>query len=178
MKAEWKYRIRKVLLTTLWSAIGISTIILLVAAVRSRDKHLCKGIDIQITGVSNNFFIDRSDIQKIVSGKEGNKIKGRSISDFDLVSLEHSLRKEVWVKSAQLFFDNNDILQVNVEEREPVARIFTISGGSFYIDSSVKRLPLSDKFSANVPVFTSFPSDVMLSQKKTARCYAIYETLV
>ena len=154
------------LLTTLWSAIGISTIILLVAAVRSRDKHLCKGIDIQITGVSNNFFIDRSDIQKIVSGKEGNKIKGRSISDFDLVSLEHSLRKEVWVKSAQLFFDNNDILQVNVEEREPVARIFTTSGGSFYIDSSVKRLPLSDKFSANVPVFTGFPSDVMLFTKK------------
>lgn len=166
MKPELKNKIRKVLLASLWSAIGISTIILLVAAVKSRDKHLCKGIDIQITGVSNNFFIDRSDIEKIVSGKERNKIKGRSISEFDLVSLEHALGKEVWVKTAQLFFDNNDVLNVNVEEREPVARIFTPGGGSFYIDSSVKRLPLSDKFSANVPVFTGFPSDVMLFSKK------------
>ena len=46
-----------------------------------------------------------------------------------------------------------------IEEREPIARVFTLQGSSFYIDSSCMRLPLSDKLSARVPMFTSFPSD-------------------
>jgi cell division protein FtsQ len=51
------------------------------------------------------------------------------------------------------------VLQVRVEERVPVARLFTTTGNSFYIDSSGERLPLSDKFSERLPVFTGFPSE-------------------
>jgi cell division protein FtsQ len=58
-----------------------------------------------------------------------------------------------------LFFDNNEKLQVNVLEREPVARIFTTVGTTFYIDSSIEMLPLSEKFSARLPVFTDFPQE-------------------
>jgi cell division protein FtsQ len=51
------------------------------------------------------------------------------------------------------------VLQVNVSEREPVARIFTTAGTTFYIDTAIAMLPLSEKFSARLPVFTDFPSD-------------------
>ena len=57
------------------------------------------------------------------------------------------------------------MLQVKVIEREPVARIFTVTGASFYLDSSLMRLPLSKKFSARLPVFTSFPTDVIVLTK-------------
>jgi cell division protein FtsQ len=73
--------------------------------------------------------------------------------------MESALQKNIWVKNAQLFFDNNEKLQVNVLEREPVARVFTTMGTTFYVDSSRAMLPLSDKFSARLPVFTGFPSD-------------------
>ena len=43
------------------------------------------------------------------------------------------------------------MLKVNVDESEPIARIFTAMGKSFYIDSTGKRLPLSDKISAKLP---------------------------
>ncbi len=165
MMPEWKNKIGVILIGTLWVSLGAGLLVLLVAAVRMRDKQNCKGVQIQITGVSNNFFIDKTDIRKIIAGHENNRLAGRPVSDFDLISLEKTLEKEVWVKEAQLFFDNNNILKVFVEEREPVARIFTTSGGTFYIDSSSHRLPLSEKFSANVPVFTGFPSDVMIFSK-------------
>lgn len=165
MMPEWKNNIGVILIGTLWVSLGAGLLVLLVAAVRMRDKQNCKGVQIQITGVSNNFFIDKTDIRKIIAGHENNRLAGRPVSDFDLISLEKTLEKEVWVKEAQLFFDNNNILKVFVEEREPVARIFTTSGGTFYIDSSSHRLPLSEKFSANVPVFTGFPSDVMIFSK-------------
>jgi len=59
--------------------------------------------------------------------------------------MESLLEKNVWIKDAQLFFDNNGILRVSVTEREPIARVFTREGNSFYIDSSGVQLPLSDK---------------------------------
>jgi hypothetical protein len=54
---------------------------------------------------------------------------------------------------------DNEVLKVSIEEREPIARLFSTSGTSFYIDSMLFKLPLSDTYSAKVPVFTGFPSD-------------------
>lgn len=50
------------------------------------------------------------------------------------------------------------MLKINITEREPIARIFNSDGNSFYIDSSITKLSLSDKFSARLPVFTNFPA--------------------
>jgi cell division protein FtsQ len=80
--------------------------------------------------------------------------------------MEMRLLKSDWIKKAELFFDNNSVLQVKITEREPIARVFTVSGSSFYIDSSLERLPLSDKFSARLPVFTGFPTEVRVLKKK------------
>jgi cell division protein FtsQ len=80
--------------------------------------------------------------------------------------METELQKSKWIKKAELFFDNNNVLEVRISEREPIARIFTTSGLSFYLDSSLTRLPLSDKFSARLPVFTNFPTDVIVLSKE------------
>ncbi|MBS1743074.1 MAG: hypothetical protein JST81_08560 [Bacteroidetes bacterium] len=153
-----KFNIRKILLTTMWIAIGCSTVALLVAAVHSKDVKKCKGLDINIHGVSNNFFIDEADVKRIISSYTGN-IEGTRIDGFNLVSMENELRREVWIKSAELYFDNNGILKANVEEREPIARVFCVQGSSFYIDNAKMILPVSDKLSARLPVFTGFPTE-------------------
>lgn len=160
-----KYNIRNILLTFLWVAIGSASVVLLVAAVRKKDEKHCKGIDISISGVSNNFFIDKDDVRRIVSVYSGKNAIGKKIEEFNLRAMEAALKKDIWIKNADLFFDNNERLRVNVEEREPVARVFTNSGNTFYIDSSNVRLPLSEKFSARVPVFTGFPTDVIILSK-------------
>src|SRR5690606_14644499 len=86
-------------------------------------------------------------------------LKDKNIRSFDLHLIEDRLRKEVWVKDAELYFDNTRKLQVRITERVPVARIFSTGGGSFYIDSTGKKLPLSAKRSARLPVFTNFPDN-------------------
>ncbi|HSN59386.1 MAG TPA: hypothetical protein VLR49_00515 [Ferruginibacter sp.] len=151
-----KLNIRKILFTILWFAIGVSGIVLLVAAVRIKNVRTCKGIEIEISGVSNNFFIDKTDVLNIIKNYAGANPQGRGINEFNLAAIENNLEKDVWIKNAELFFDNNDILRVSIDEREPVARVFSLTGKSFYIDSSITVLPLSDKFSARLPVFTGF----------------------
>lgn len=146
-------------ITTLWIAIGAGTLFLLVAAAKRKEEKKCAGVYISIHGVSNNFFVDKKDIMDSIEAIVGTNPTGKRINSFDLEKIEKGLTANIWVKSAQLFFDNNEKLQVNVLEREPVARIFTRVGTTFYIDSSIEVLPLSEKFSARLPVFTDFPSD-------------------
>ncbi len=154
-----RFTIKSILLATLWISIAAGTVVLLVSAIQKKDKQHCKGVHINIDGVANNFFLDKKDIQaSIRSISDGNPV-GKAIGSFDLKAIEQELQKNIWVKNVQLFFDNNEMLQVAVLEREPVARIFTNNGATFYIDSSLTILPLSDKFSARLPVFTNFPTD-------------------
>lgn len=145
------------MITVLWFAIAGAGIVLLQAAVRSQNVKKCKGVEIEISGVSNNFFIDDKDVLGIIKNFVGGDPKGKTLESFSLRDIENNLEKDVWIKNAELFFDNNDVLQVSVDEREPAARLFSVDGNTFYIDSSLKILPLSDKFSARLPVFTGFP---------------------
>lgn len=165
MENNKRYSIKNIFITCLWVAIGACSVVLLVAAVRKKDMKNCRGIEINITGVSNNFFIDKADVLKIIVAYSGTNTIGKPIELFNLVAMETALKKNVWIKNAELYFDNNEILQVSAEEREPVARVFTSGGSTFYIDSSNMMLPLSEKLSARVPVFTGFPSEVKILTK-------------
>lgn len=143
-----------------WCFAGTGGVILLVAAIRYRNNNVCKGYKIEIKGtkLANSLFIDRKGIVDLLTAAGAGKGQGKPIQSFDLHRLETALEKNVWIKEAQLFFDNNGVLQVRISEREPVARIFTSSGNSFYIDSSATQLPLQEKFAAHLPIFTGYPA--------------------
>jgi cell division protein FtsQ len=154
-----KYNTKKILRSILWMLIGIVCITLLISAVLNKEATICKAVEIEISGVNNNFFIDKTDVYNIIKNFGGDSTQQGSLADIDLKQIEKELEKNVWIKNAELFFDNNNVLKVLVDEREPIARLFTNTGNSFYIDSSCKMLPLSDKFSARLPIFTGFIAD-------------------
>ena len=151
--------IGKVLTTVFWTFAGAGVLVLLVAAIRYRNSNTCKGWHITIDAGSHpNKFIDRKGITDLLVAAGADEHQGRPIQSFDLRRLESALRKDIWIKDAQLFFDNNGILQVRVAERIPIARIFTRDGNSFYVDSMGVTLPLQAGFAARLPVFTDYPA--------------------
>lgn len=161
-----KYHFYKILAHAFWLLIAAGTVTLLVAAITKKKNDKCSGIHIQISGVKSHYFIDKEDVINLLQSKNKGNIEHCALRDIDLAAMEKILQKNKWIQKAELFFDNNNILQVKIAEREPVARIFTTSGASFYIDSSILRLPLSEKFSPRLPVFTSFPTDVKILTRK------------
>jgi cell division protein FtsQ len=165
MENKKRYSLKNIMLATFWIALGGATLFLLVAAIKSKPAKHCKSIKINIHGVSNNFFVDKKDILNTITAIEKTNPVGKTIGSFNLKKLETELEKNVWIKSAELFFDNNEILNVTVQEREPIARVFTSTGTTFYIDDELAMLPLSEKFSARLPVFTNFPSDKKILAK-------------
>lgn len=141
----------------LWSLAGVALCILLVSAVQRNNKLRCKNPEIVIAGFKNEMFISEADVQAIIEDELGQKIKGCSIEEMDLRKLESRLQKDSWIHKAQLYVDNRQVLHIDVSERLPVARIFTVANRSFYIDSEAVALPLSSYEVADVPVFTHVP---------------------
>ncbi|KAA9041426.1 hypothetical protein FW778_05215 [Ginsengibacter hankyongi] len=177
MSINSKYKLKKILAAMIWIIIGSGTVVLLVAAIERRNNERCSRIEIEITGVQNNFFIDKKDVISILEKTNEGKLEKMPVHAIDLAMMESELQKSKWIKKAELFFDNNNVLQVRITEREPIARIFTTSGMSFYLDSSLTRLPLSDKFSPRLPVFTDFPTDVIVLSKQDSNLIKDIKTL-
>jgi len=141
-----------------WIGLSVSALTLLIAAMEARSSKPCKDVNISIIAGANAMFVDKGDVRNVLDFI-GGKLVGKSMKEFDLSKMEDSLESNPWVSSAELYFDNNRVLHVKVEEREPIARVFTAKGNSFYIDTTLTRLPLSEKFTPRLPVFTGFPSE-------------------
>lgn len=151
-KIPWKKRI----IQSGWILLGLGTIVLFGAALQKKSQKICTGIQVEIAGAAQNMFLDEKEVTGLLNLQQ--PIVGTSMNKTDLRALESFVEKNSWIQNAEMYFNNQQILEVKILERQPLARVFLIGGGSFYVDSAGLRLPLSDKVSARVPVFTGFPS--------------------
>lgn len=156
--------IRRILFTTVWIVVGGGMLTLLVAAIGKKNKEQCKNYVVTIKGGPDQSFIADKDIVGMLTKATNGKIAGRPMTSFDLHRLQAFLENNVWIKSAQLYFDNNNVLHVVITQRQPIARIFTKSDQSFYLDNTLKELPLSDNRGTNLPVFTDLPEKITTSK--------------
>lgn len=153
-----KISIKKVFGFLFWCLLAVALVWLAVQATQKRDRAICQGYELKLQGEESQMFIDRKELIQLVTDNGKLVLKGRPVSSFNLKKMEEKLEKNRWIEKVELYFDNLQILQVVVSERIPVARIFTQNGKSFYLDSSAVALPLSDKVTAQLPLFTGFPA--------------------
>jgi len=147
-----------ILVRVLWSIAGAALIVLFVIAWKAKEEKKCNSIQIELVGENTAaLFIDEKEILQIIH-EQGVK-EGQAIGKLNLSVLEKYLETIRWVKHVELFLDNAQVLQVKIEQRIPIARIFTASGNSFYIDKEGLQLPLKQLTVLRLPVFTNFPTD-------------------
>ena len=147
-----------ILVRVLWSIAGAALIVLFVVAWKAKEEKKCTSIQIELVGENTAaLFMDEKEILQIIH-EQGVK-EGLPIGAVNLNTLEKYLQTIRWVKNVELFLDNTQSLQVRIEQRIPIARIFTASGNSFYIDKEGLQLPLKQLTVLRLPVFTNFPSD-------------------
>jgi len=147
-----------ILVRVLWSIAGAALIVLFVVAWKAKEEKKCSSIEIELVGENTAaLFIDEKEILQIIH-EQGIK-EGLPIGVVNLNTLEKYLKTIRWIKHVEIFLDNTQALQVKIEQRIPIARIFTASGNSFYIDKEGLQLPLKQLTVLRLPVFTNFPSD-------------------
>ena len=147
-----------ILVRVLWSIAGAALIVLFVVAWKAKEEKKYNSIQIELVGENTAaLFMDEKEILQIIH-EQGVK-EGQAIGELNLNTLEKYLETIRWIKQVELFLDNAQVLQVKIEQRIPIARIFTASGNSFYIDKEGLQLPLKQLTVLRLPVFTNFPSD-------------------
>jgi len=162
----------------LWGLLGGSGLALLIAAMNAKNSSLCNGLDVEINGGNKAFFLSKKDVAAMLENEGIRDLRSRKMLSFDLLKMEGVLRKNNWIREAQLYFDNNQILKVRIQERQPVARLFTVSGNSYLIDSNGIQMALTDRSVFRLPVFTGFPGEKFGLRKDSALSHQIKDLAV
>jgi cell division protein FtsQ len=148
----------KIIRNILWLSFAIAMVVLLGAAVQLKNRQLLTTVKVTIEGAEEHLFVDEKDILAIINQKQN--INQLPLHKIPLQQLEKNIEATAWVKNAEIFINNKKELEINIQERQPIARIFAKQGYSFYVDSTGKILPLSEKLSARVPMFTGFGGNI------------------
>lgn len=101
-----------------------------------------------------DLFVTESEIQSLIFPDSINDIQ---LSSLRLNDLEFQLITHDLIKDAQVFYDINGQLGVEVKQRRPVLRF--LDGGFQYLDEAGKIMPLSTNYSARVPIAMGFKSE-------------------
>lgn len=133
----------------------LSVVVLLGFVEKSRNAQFCTSIYIDIDRKSQNFFIDEEDVEAIIH-EETNAIVNTPLIDLNSNQMEYQLNNHPAIKNAEVYKNLDGILSIKVAQREPIVRVFSSNGDSFYIDKDGQLMPLSSKYTARVLIANGF----------------------
>ncbi len=129
----------------------------LIAASRQQNNKTLKGLEVHLNDEREFSFLQRKDIENLLLNNRHINLSQTSIANLDLKRMEDIARTNAWVAQADIYVDNKQVLQVNIVQRTPVARIFDMNGASYYMDSTLHTMPVSQGYAYAAPVFTNVP---------------------
>ncbi|WP_262732153.1 cell division protein FtsQ/DivIB [Gaetbulibacter sp. NE] len=100
---------------------------------------------------SQDLFITQETVSKLlIQNQEGVTNKPKEIIDLNV--LETALNSNAMIKEAQVYMSIDGSITAEIEQKQPIARVST--NASYYIDSQGLFMPLSDNYTARVPLVT------------------------
>jgi cell division protein FtsQ len=135
--------------------LSLSIIALFGFVEHERNELPCHAIDIKIDESNEMFFIDKNDIMEIINSI-GDTIIGKAIGEIDIYKLEKIINRNPSVEKAHVYKILNGELTIEVKQRTPLFRVFSMAGESYYIDKLGYFMPLSEKYTARVPIVSGY----------------------
>ena len=137
---------------------------------RNEKRKLAK-IDVVFVG-ENNLFIKSETVNKLLIENMNNRLAIEK-DKLDLNKLERILDSNAMIDESDVFVSIDGVLKAVVKQKTPVARVVD-EFESFYIDYKGGKMPLSDNFTARVPLISGTINKK--HEEKLAQLFrAIYE---
>ncbi|MBR9921311.1 MAG: hypothetical protein GYB31_10770 [Bacteroidetes bacterium] len=129
--------------------------ILLVSAYEKKQADAPVDVDIHIQPLDNgHFLVDTADVQRIIVSSFGYRLTERPIKWLDVSRVERVLQDDPFVDKADVFVDANNLVHIEILQREPLMRVIDNNGLNYYLDPDGNQMPLSPHFTARVLVVT------------------------
>lgn len=130
--------------------ICLGGLIVLMSFIGVKKKSIsCKDVVILIPGADN--FIEREEIDAILKQSQGVLI-GRDLEQVNLEEIEKKIKANPYIAYATVYADMDGIIQIKIDQRQPILRVINAGDQDFYIDKNGLKMPVSPNFTANVLV--------------------------
>lgn len=149
-----KQKIGRFLAMLLFVACAAGLIALTTVNKQRQDASACPAVDIRVDTETGTFFLDQADIMQILTVEYGDSIKGDAIGGIRLGRVEKLLEENPYVQDAETWLDANGKMHIEIVQKQPIARVINKYGVHYYINNIGNKIPISDKFTARVPVVT------------------------
>ena len=134
---------------------------------RNEKRKLTKSVVVFVG--DNALFLKKETVNKLLI--ENNKNASSIEKDkLDLNKLEGRLDSNAMIEQSDVFVSVDGILKAVVKQKTPVARVFD-GGDPFYVDYEGGVMPLSDNFSARVPLVSGVVNKK--NSEKLARLFRV-----
>ncbi len=136
----------------------------------SYNRHISRNI----TAIDISFhqekqlFIEKTAVNKLLIQND-EPVKKMDLEHLDLNLVEKQLESHPMIENAEVYIDLESRLHADIKQREPLARV--IGKDDFYIDSQGKIMPLSEFYSARVPIILG------LSKKDTLSAFQLIKQI-
>jgi cell division protein FtsQ len=157
MSETRKISVRKVLQTLLTLVMTVACIMAMVSAASIADSETVKDVAIHIQNNRKYHVVEEDQIRTLAIENKYADITHTPMAKLDIHAMEQTIMADPWVEYAQVYIDNERVLHLYVTERVPVARVFQEDSRSFYLDSTMSIMPLSDKILYYTTVVTNVP---------------------
>ena len=138
---------------TLWVSFILAVIIIMSFVNRSQESKVMGFPEIHIDLYKDMLFLSKENIIERLANRDlvgENKI----YTDLDLEKIEVTLQNMPEVKSVNVYSHLSGSWNINVQLRQPIARIFNLDGTSCYLDKDGTLMPLSEIYTAHVITVT------------------------
>lgn len=106
---------------------------------------------ININTDEGNFFVTSSEVEEAVHHM-GYVTGDATIKNINIRSLEEFFDTYPYIAKSQVFSTSKGELVIEIKQRVPILRIFQKYDDSYYLDTNGKLMPVSEDFTAHVPV--------------------------
>jgi cell division protein FtsQ len=179
MTTKRKISIRKVLQVLVTLIVTTGCVLAILSASKIQNNKNIAGIQIHIKNENACRFIDQQEVQDMLLSTRHIDLLHTPASRLDLRKMEEIAQSSPWIADAQVYVDNRRMLQVYVTQRIPVLRVFEQNGNSYYLDTALKAVPLSDRYTHYTPVVTNVPElkDDSISRDLKAQMLKVVQTV-
>lgn len=157
----------KLLKTAKWLLAAGAVVGCMSLVARKEEGKSFKKIVINIENQYDNYFVDENDVMHLISEGGTEKILGASYESLSLKKLENRLKTHKFVNSTEVFKDFKGNLFVNITQNRPIARIVRQFSPHAYIGTEGQILPVSERFTARVPLLSGPYTDKLVKQDLT-----------
>ena len=107
----------------------------------------------------------------------GYDLEMSSIRDLNIMDMETMLESDERIKNADIYIDNNDRMNIVIEQKVPIVRVFSKANTSFYLDIEGNEIPAYKGATIRVPVASGNIEDynpVLMSDGKSSYLKDVY----